>query len=71
MLMGCDGIWERYEENGQELVSLIRTERYNGKAPESVLTDMLDSFLAKDPKKEQLGCDNMSYMLIEFNKLML
>lgn len=32
---------------------------------------MLDSFLAKDPKKEQLGCDNMSCVLIEFNKLML
>lgn len=52
-------------------MSRIRTERYQGKKPQDVLTDLLDSFLAKDPKKEQLGCDNMSAVLIEFNKLML
>ena len=39
-----------------------------GKGPEQVLQDMLDSFLGKDPTKEQLGCDNMSCILIELNK---
>lgn len=43
---------------------MIRTERYNGKTPEDVLKDLLDKFLASDPKKEQLGCDNMSCVLI-------
>jgi hypothetical protein len=30
---------------------------------------MLDNFLGGDPNKEQLGCDNMSVILIELNKL--
>ena len=29
---------------------------------------MLDKFLGSDPTKEQLGCDNMSVVLVEFNK---
>jgi hypothetical protein len=29
---------------------------------------MLDGFLSTDPQKEQLGCDNMSVILIELNK---
>jgi hypothetical protein len=41
-----------------------------GKSPEEVLEGLLDSFLAKDINS-QLGCDNMSAILIEFNKLML
>jgi len=36
-LIGCDGVWERYETNGQELLDRIRNERYNGKKPEDVL----------------------------------
>lgn len=68
ILIGCDGIWERYEKDGQELITKIRDERMGGKGPEQVLQDMLDGFLGKDPTKEQLGCDNMSCILIELNK---
>lgn len=68
IIMGCDGVWERYETEGQGLIEIIRKERLNGKPPEDVLEEMLDSFLGKDPTKEQLGCDNMSAILIEFNK---
>lgn len=53
------------------MIDLIRKARYEGKTPDLVLSSMLDGFLAKDPKKEQLGCDNMSCILIEFNKLTL
>ena len=53
------------------MIDRIRKDRYNGKVGEDVLCEMLDEFLAKDPKKEQLGCDNMSCILVEFNKLML
>jgi hypothetical protein len=49
--MGCDGVWERYEDDGQQLITLVRSQRYEGKGPEDVLSDMLDGFLAKDPKK--------------------
>jgi serine/threonine protein phosphatase PrpC len=66
--MGCDGIWERYERNGQDLVTLIRQQRIKGKGPEQVLQEMLDGMLGKDPNKEQFGCDNMSVLLIELNK---
>lgn len=33
ILMGCDGIWERYEKSGQELITKIRTDRMGGKGP--------------------------------------
>ena len=62
--MGCDGIWERYEKDGQGLITKLREQRIQGKTPETVLKDMLDEFLGKDPTKEQLGCDNMSCILI-------
>lgn len=68
ILIGCDGIWERYEKDGQGLVTLVREERMKGKGPEQVLEDMLDGFLGSDPTKEQLGCDNMSVLLVELNK---
>ena len=68
IVIGCDGVWERYEKEGQGLIDLIRKERMKGKAPEAVLEEMLDGFLSEDPQKEQLGCDNMSVILIELNK---
>ena len=68
IVIGCDGVWERYEKEGQGLIDLIRKERMKGKSPEAVLEDMLDGFLSEDPQKEQLGCDNMSVILIELNK---
>jgi protein phosphatase 1G len=37
IVIGCDGVWERYEKNGQELITLIREERMKGKGPEQVL----------------------------------
>lgn len=48
--MGCDGVWERHEKNGQDLVDIIRNERMNGKPPEQVLEGLLDSFLAETNK---------------------
>ena len=44
-------MWERYEDDGQGLIDLVRKERYTGKNPEDVLAGMLDGFLASDPKK--------------------
>lgn len=69
LIMGCDGVWERYENDSQGLIDRIREERMKGNKPEEVMEKLLDSFLSPDPAKEQLGCDNMSAILIEFNKL--
>jgi len=49
IIMGCDGIWERYETNGQGLVDLIREERLKGKQPEMVLEEFLDKNLGGNP----------------------
>jgi len=51
ILIGCDGVWERYEKDGQDLITKIREDRMGGKGPEQVLQDMLDDFLGKDPTK--------------------
>lgn len=33
IIIGCDGIWERYEKNSQDLVTRIRNDRISGKGP--------------------------------------
>lgn len=33
IIIGCDGVWERYEKDGQGLIDLIRTQRLKGKSP--------------------------------------
>jgi protein phosphatase 1G len=33
IIIGCDGVWERYEKNGQELIDLVRGERMKGNSP--------------------------------------
>lgn len=66
ILMGCDGIWEKYVEDTDGLVSkmkdLLRAKGGNYK--EAVET-LLDELLAKETK-EGVGCDNMTAILIGF-----
>lgn len=52
------------------MIDLIREERCKGKQPEVVLEEFLEKNLGGNPS-EQLGCDNMSVILVEFNKKML
>jgi serine/threonine protein phosphatase PrpC len=64
--MGCDGIWEKYVEDTDGLVTkmkdLLKTKGGNYK--EAVET-LLDELLAKETK-EGVGCDNMTAILIGF-----
>ena len=39
--------------------------------PNQVLENYLDDCLSPDTKSTQNGCDNMTAVLVEFNKLML
>ena len=63
--MGCDGIWEKYVNDSQPMVTRIGNERKTGIEGLNILTNLLDSVLAKETS-EEVGCDNMSSILIEF-----
>lgn len=62
IIVGCDGIWERYVDNSQGMVDLIRKD-VGKKDSKKLMEDLLDYLLAKDTR-EGLGCDNMSAILI-------
>jgi serine/threonine protein phosphatase PrpC len=61
--MGCDGIWERYVEDSQGLIDIVKKELNNKKDTTKLMEDLLDLLLAKDTR-EGLGCDNMTAILI-------
>lgn len=62
ILMGCDGIWEKYVENSQGLIDYVK-EQLQKKEPRKVAEDMLDFLLATDTNSG-IGCDNMTTILI-------
>jgi serine/threonine protein phosphatase PrpC len=65
--MGCDGIWEKYVEDTNGLISLVRQiMRKNDSKFKETLEELLDTLIAKETK-EGVGCDNMTAILIAFN----
>lgn len=64
IILGCDGIWEKYVENSQGLIDMIRDDVKSGKDLRKLVEDLLDHLLAKDTS-EGLGCDNMTAILIK------
>jgi serine/threonine protein phosphatase PrpC len=68
IIMGCDGIWERFVSDSQGMVDRVIQERRSDKDVNTVLVEMMDWLLAKGTH-EELGCDNMTAILIEFNTL--
>lgn len=65
IIMGCDGIWERYANDSQPMITRIANERKTGNEGLPILVNLLDSVLAKETS-EEVGCDNMTSILIEF-----
>jgi serine/threonine protein phosphatase PrpC len=63
--MGCDGIWERYVNDSQPLVTRIANERKTGIEGLNILVNLFDFVIAKETSDE-VGCDNMTSLLIEF-----
>jgi len=63
IIMGCDGIWEKYVENSQGLIDMLRDDLKVKKDLKKVVEDLLDHLLARDTS-EGLGCDNMTAILI-------
>jgi serine/threonine protein phosphatase PrpC len=67
ILMGCDGIWEKYVEDTNGLISLVRQiMRKNDSKFKETLEELLDTLIAKETK-EGVGCDNMTAILIAFH----
>lgn len=65
VLLGCDGIWERYVENSQGLIDVVKHELKQKKSHAKVMEDLLNLLLAKDTR-DGIGCDNMTAILVRF-----
>lgn len=65
IIIGCDGIWEKYVNDSQPMVTRIGNEKKTGNDGSTILKNLLDSLVAKETS-EEMGCDNMSSVLIEF-----
>jgi protein phosphatase 1G len=63
ILMGCDGIWERYVENSQGIIDIVREDIKKGKESKKIVEDLLDQLLAPNTNSG-IGCDNMTTILI-------
>jgi len=68
--MGCDGIWEK--KSNEEMVEYIYAQLQKSKNPnlDHIITDLLvKECLSEDHTQSNgLGCDNMTAILIVFNK---
>ncbi len=67
IIMGCDGIWERYVNDSQHMIDYLVMQRNMKIDSHILLENMLKGMLAKSTTDE-IGCDNMSTILIEFIK---
>jgi serine/threonine protein phosphatase PrpC len=63
ILVGCDGIWEKYVDNSQGLIDIVSGRLRETKDIKKVVEDMLDQILAPDTNSG-IGCDNMTAILI-------
>jgi serine/threonine protein phosphatase PrpC len=64
IIMGCDGVWERYVANSQKMVEHVQQLRSQCNDKKVVMDKLFNDLVAKD-MKEMSGCDNMSAILIE------
>lgn len=65
IIVGCDGIWQRYVDNSQGLIDMVREQLQKKKENKVVMQELLDELIAKDTMSG-LGCDNMTSILIKF-----
>lgn len=67
ILIGCDGIWERYVENSQGIIDIVRQQLAKEQNKVKVLEDLMETLIATDTTSG-IGCDNMTSILISLKK---
>mmetsp|Transcript_8908 Transcript_8908/g.25667 ORF Transcript_8908/g.25667 Transcript_8908/m.25667 type:complete len:709 (-) Transcript_8908:55-2181(-) len=67
LVLACDGIWDVM--SNQEVVTFVRTALLAGDSPKQVCEKLCDTCLAPDTEHPEIGCDNMSAMVVLFKKL--
>lgn len=63
IVMGCDGIWERFVDNSQGLLDIVKSQLKINKEHTKIMEDILTMLLAKDTR-DGIGCDNMTAIFI-------
>jgi serine/threonine protein phosphatase PrpC len=66
IVVGCDGIWEKYVENSQGLIDIVSKGLKEGKEHKKVAEDLLEQLVAPDTNSG-IGCDNMTAILVIIN----
>ena len=64
IVMGCDGVWERFVSNSQKMVESVGQLLQKGEAKMAV-EKLLGQLVAKG-EKDATGFDNMSAVLVKF-----
>lgn len=64
IIIGCDGIWQRYVDNSQGLIDIIKGHIGSSKANRKIMEELLDQLVAKDTMSG-IGCDNMTAILVK------
>jgi serine/threonine protein phosphatase PrpC len=65
IIMGCDGVWEQFAKDSQLMISRVASDRKSASDGLAVVGQLLDSLLARGTE-EEVGCDNMTAILVEF-----
>jgi len=50
IIVGCDGIWERYVDNSQGLIDVVKDYMKSTKDGKVIIEKLLDFLLAKDTR---------------------
>ena len=66
--IGCDGIWQKFVDNTQGFLSILRSQYKINKEPKKIMEDILQMLLAKDTRAG-IGCDNMSAIFIKLKDI--
>ena len=66
MVIACDGIWEVWES--QKVVDFIYSKLNNEVKLSAIIDEMFEKLISQDSNSNQLGCDNMTCVLIQFKK---
>ena len=65
IIMGCDGIWE--VKSNSDMVAWINARITREASNQAITEELLNELLSKD-SSNQYGMDNMSAILIKFDK---